>query len=101
MRLRKLQPANVPACYVRRCAVAHLQNPGFEPWLFAARLLRSEATGPTGLAMHALIRAGWDGDFTLALLASMRAASDEVVNDWREQERKKAANQSAAKRGRR
>lgn len=101
MRLYRQQKSNVPACYVRKCPVAHLQNPAFEPWLFAYRLLRSGVTGPTGLAMHALVRARWDDDFTLAILTGMQAAADDVVKDWQEQERKKTTNKAAAKRGRR
>lgn len=100
MRLHRKNPANKPACYVRKCPVAHLQSPAYEPWLFAHRLLRSEATGPTGLAARAIMRSGWGDDWTLAVLASMRAAADEVIGVWREQERKKAANQAAAKRRR-
>lgn len=100
MRLHRANPTNKPACYVRKCSVAHLQNPAYEPWLFAHRLLRSEATGPTGLAARTITRAGWGDDWTLAILTSMRSAADEVIEEWREQERKKTASQAAAKRRR-
>lgn len=90
MRLSKLQSSRKPACYFNRCEVAHLQNPDFEPWLLAHRMLRSDVAGRTGLAARALVRAGWGGDHTILILTSMEVAEAKVVKDWQDQKRKES-----------
>lgn len=70
--------------------MAHLMNPGFEPWLLMFRLLRSDVLSKNGLNAKTLEENDWTDLASQLIFAQMDVVYQNAVNAQREEEMAKA-----------
>lgn len=80
-----------PACWQRLCSVAHMMNPGFEPWLIVFAVLSDEMIANNGLGRDALLDLGhgWTDFETLLVLKRMHHVWAQAQAEKREEQQRK------------